>query len=299
LSLGCGAGDLERGAFGLGICESFDAYDIAPEAIRTARDQAFQAGYGDRVRYICADLNKIEFPKEQFDICFGASALHHTKELERLIDQIHHALRPNGYFVIIEYVGPSRFQWSDKVNMLINKLLSVLPESHRLSLRDGKTIKGSIRRSTVEEVAQVDPSEAIRSDEILDLVERRFEILYRAEFGGTLLQFALSDIVGNFVPSDPRDNAILDLALLFEETLIQEKIIPNDFIFMVARPRPVPSFRPLITLQRAAKWVLSVIPRSWNRAGSSKRAIDGEILLDLQPAGIPDARLIKEDGQDT
>ncbi len=235
LSLGCGWGILERTVLQLEICEYCDAYDIAPEAIATAQDEAEKAGLGQKVRYFCSDLNKITFEPNCFDICFAGAILHHVADLEHLLGQVKSALRTGGLFVIIEYVGPSRFNWSDKVELLMNRILSVLPQSYRLSLRDGTTVKGGITRPSSAEVIKVDPTEAIRSDEICDLLARNFEIIHRADFGGTLLHFMLADIVGNFEPGDAKDDALVDLMILLEQTLIDEKVIPSDFTFLVCK----------------------------------------------------------------
>ena len=75
----------------------------------------------------------------------------------------------------------------------MNQLLLALPETHRRSLRTGN-LKNEVVRPNEREVYRVDPSESIRSDEIMGLIDERFEIVYRADFGGTLLQFVLSDI---------------------------------------------------------------------------------------------------------
>jgi SAM-dependent methyltransferase len=235
LSLGCGWGILERTALQLEICEYCEAYDIAPEAVATAQDEAQKAGLGQRVRYFCSDLNKIKFEPNSFDICFAGAILHHVADLEHLLDQVKSSLREGGLFVIIEYVGPSRFNWSDKVELLMNQILSVLPQSYRVSLKDEKTIKGGIARPSSADVIRVDPTEAIRSDEICDLLGRNFEIIHQADFGGTLLQFTLADIVGNFEPGDARDDALLDMMILLEQTLIDEKVIPSDFTFVVCK----------------------------------------------------------------
>lgn len=235
LSLGCGWGILERAALELGICEYCDAYDLAPEAIATAQSEARKAGLEQRIRYFCADLNELTLEPDRFDICFAGAILHHVANLEHLFRQVKTSLRRGGLFVIIEYVGPSRFQWSDKVERLMNVMLAALPQSHRVSLQDGQTVKGEIRRPSVADVIKLDPTEAVRSDEIRNLVAENFEIVHQANFGGTLLQFTLADIVGNFQPDDPKDEALLDLMILFEETLIEEKVIPSDFAFTVCR----------------------------------------------------------------
>ena len=62
-------------------------------------------------------------------------------------------------------------------------------------------------------------------------------MLYRADFGGTLLQFVLADIAANFNEDDPKDVALLDLMSLLEEVLIAERVLPSDFAFFVLSPR--------------------------------------------------------------
>ena len=223
LSLGCGWGILERSALQLEICEYCDAYDIAPEAIATAQSEAQKAGLGQKLRYFCGNLNEITFEPNSFDICFAGAILHHVADLEHLLEQVKIGLRSGGLFVIIEYVGPARFNWSDKVERLMNQILSALPQSHRVSLKDERTVKSDIKRPSAADVIRVDPTEAIRSDEIRDLLNRNFEIVHQADFGGTLLQFTLADIAGNFEPGDPKDDALLELMILFEQTLIQAR----------------------------------------------------------------------------
>jgi hypothetical protein len=54
--------------------------------------------------------------------------------------------------------------------------------------------------------------------------------------GGNLAAVPAGDISGNFRPEDPNDRALLELLILFEETLIEEQIIPADFAMIVAKP---------------------------------------------------------------
>ena len=151
-----------------------------------------------------------------------------------MLDEIRRSLKNGGLFVVNEYVGPVRFQFPDERLPLMNSLLLALPESHRRNLRTGK-IKKEVVRPDEEGVRTVDPSESIRSDEILGAIEERFEIVYRADFGGTLLQFVLADIAGNFDPADERDVALIDLVSLYELTLIEQDVLPSDFTYLVAQ----------------------------------------------------------------
>ncbi len=236
LSLGCGYGVLEREAVKLGIAERFDAFDISPEAVDVAREEAEAQGLGDRIDYAAADLNTIELEPGRYGTVFAIQTLHHIEALEHLLDQIRSSLTKDGLFVINEYVGPARFQFPDDRLPLMNKLLATIPESYRRSLRDGY-LKDEVLRPNAKEVKRVDPSESIRSDEIMGLLEERFETVYKADFGGTLLQFVLSDIAGNFDPADPRDVALVDLICLYEETLIEHGVLPSDFTYVVAKAR--------------------------------------------------------------
>jgi SAM-dependent methyltransferase len=234
LSLGCGYGVLEREAVKLGIAERFDAFDISPEAVTVAREEAERQGLADRIDYAAADMNALELEPNRYGAVFAIQSLHHIQALEHLLDQIRASLARGGLFVVNEYVGPARFQFPDERLPLMNKLLAVIPETHRKSLRNGH-VKTDVQRPPEKDVRRVDPSESIRSDEIMGLIEERFEIVYKADFGGTLLQFVLSDIAGNFDPADPRDVALIDLICLYEETLIEHGVLPSDFTYVVAK----------------------------------------------------------------
>ncbi|MGD0279890.1 MAG: class I SAM-dependent methyltransferase, partial [Smithella sp.] len=210
--------------------------DISADAIDIAKQEAAKQGLTGRINYRQADINTLRLiDSPQYDICFADSSLHHINNLEYVINQVSTSLRPGGLFIVKDYTGPSRFQWSDKIEALINRTLAIIPDYQRVNLLDGKTIKGTVRRPSIEEVIAVDPSEAIRSNEIVDILKSRFEVLYETNFGGTILQFMLADIIGNFRPDDPNHNAMLEFMILFEEVLLEEKIIENWFSFLVLR----------------------------------------------------------------
>jgi SAM-dependent methyltransferase len=236
LSLGCGYGPVERDAIALGICRTFDGLDISEEALKVAARDAAEAGLADSIRYRPADLNTVELEPGAYDVAFAVQTLHHVDALEHLLDEVATSLRPGGLFVVSEYVGPARFQWLDKTQVVMNRILDLLPESFRVNPRSG-LVKEHIERAPAEEVARVDPSESIRSDEIPELLRSRFDVVYRADFGGTINQFLLADIAANFDADDPKDVAILDLISLLEELLVAERVLPSDFAYFVLSGR--------------------------------------------------------------
>jgi SAM-dependent methyltransferase len=236
LSLGCGHGWTERAAIRLGLCRTFDAVDISEEALAVARRQAEDEGMRGLVLYEQADLNSVALDPGVYDVIIAAQVLHHVNELEHLLGQVASSLRPGGLFVVNEYVGPARFQLLDKTLELMNRMLDLLPRELKVNPADD-AVRPPIERAAPEEIARFDPSESIRSDEIVELLESRFDVVYRADFGGTLLQFLLADIAANFRVDDAKDVALLDLMSLFEEVLIAERVLPSDFAFFVLRAR--------------------------------------------------------------
>jgi len=234
LSLGCGLGAVERKAIGAGLCRRLDGFDISREAVRGAAALA-REGECQGIHYFVADLNRFALVPDSCDIAFATMCLHHVSNLEGLCAEVARALKPGGLFVVDEYVGPSRFHFGERQISYINALLAALPG--RLRRGPAGTEKGLFHGLDPQEVAAKDPSEAVRSEEILPALEAHFDVLARADYGGTLLQFLLADIVGNFDPEREEDRTVMELLLLFEETLNEEGVLPSDFAVVVARKR--------------------------------------------------------------
>jgi SAM-dependent methyltransferase len=120
LDLGCGAGWLSlelarRGAHVTGV-------DISPSNLALARYMAetnarnfpylYQGFAGlpcrledfGSVEYLQADLNAVELPKGEFDAVVVWDSLHHVSELERLLEQVRAALKPEGILVGVDHV---------------------------------------------------------------------------------------------------------------------------------------------------------------------------------------------------
>ncbi len=236
LSLGCGNGILERHARALGAVQSFDAYDIAPGAIEEAKRLA-AAEAVDRINYQVRNLNDLKLPEYRYDVVFASSAVHHTKNLENLFEQVRRTLKPNGPFIMIEYVGPSQFQFTPKAVRIINDILRILPPQFRRRSTNPEEEKLEFRVSSIEYMNGTDPSEAIRSAEILPLLEKSFEIVEKKDFGGTINHMLLDDIIHNFDNGTPEGAGMLALLLYFEDLLIKEGVLDSDFCFVVAIPR--------------------------------------------------------------
>lgn len=143
-------------------------------------------------------------------------------------------MKRDAVLIINEYVGPRRFQYGDDVLDIVNRLLACLPAR----LRDGAVERQRYEckvRPTIEEMIASDPSEAVRSDDILPLVRERFAPIDERPLGGTILQHLLYDIVQNFDFGKPKERAMIEILCTFEAALIDAGVIPCDFTIAAAR----------------------------------------------------------------
>jgi SAM-dependent methyltransferase len=238
LSLGSGGGSLERGLCHLGFKGRIDAYDFSEGAVAHARRLAAEE-HLDNIAYFVGDLNKTEFPAETYDAVYSSGALHHIANLEHLLDQVKFALKEAGLLIINEYVGPFQLQWTAKQTKIIDDLLRLLPAKYTRRVSSPERLKDSFPGpSSIREMNANDPSESVRSDEIIPLIQARFSIKEHKNFGGTILHMLLQDIAGNFDPADSIDAGFLKLLIYVEKLLIEEKVLESDFAFVVAEKKP-------------------------------------------------------------
>jgi SAM-dependent methyltransferase len=233
LSLGCNYGLLERQIVEAGFCNSFDAYDVSEESIRIAKHDAERAGLN--IHYGVADVNNLELPREEYTLAVISMALHHFERLEFILDAIRDALVPGGFFVFNEYVGPTRFQWTDQQLALVNELRSCFPADLLVGINGGPA--SPVERPDIEKFAEAEPFEAIRSAEIMGLVEERFAIAAKRDYGGTILHMLFNEIIVNFDEERSEHRALINLACKLEEVLMRNGVIPSDFVVVVANPQ--------------------------------------------------------------
>ncbi|HVS02870.1 MAG TPA: class I SAM-dependent methyltransferase, partial [Thermoanaerobaculia bacterium] len=242
LVVGAGEGWLERSLARRPQIGRIDASDVSAGAVQQAAAAARRAGF-DNIHYRVLDLDRDPLPPARYDLVLAHAALHHVEQLEHCFAQLASTLRPGGLLVYNEYVGPDRFQFSEAQMAVINDVMVRLPPRLRRSAVLGEVLPHKTR-PTVAEMLAVDPSESVRSSELLPLTERHFTLLERIDYGGTLLQHLLYDIVQNFAADDPFDRATLELLCLLEESLIAGGALPADYAVVVAGKPPLPRWAP-------------------------------------------------------
>jgi SAM-dependent methyltransferase len=221
LVLGCGEGWLERAVAQWPFVAHIDAVDFAEEAVARAREAAKGI---DKIHYGVVDLNRDELPRDTYDVVVAHSVLHHVENLEHAYAQLERTLRAQGTLIVNEYVGPNRFQYSDDVLTIINTLLACIGQPPK-------------RRPSSEEMIANDPTEAVRSEELLAFTERTFEVMERKNIGGTILQHLLYETIAAFRFENPRERSILEMLCTIEAMLVDTGRVPCDYVILAARKR--------------------------------------------------------------
>jgi SAM-dependent methyltransferase len=225
LVLGCGVALSELFLLDIGFCSTAMAIDIVPAAIESNIASASQRGYGDKVIYKASNINTITLPENQFDLLFVSHSFHHFENLEHIMAEVRKALKPGALLIIDDYVGPSRFQFPDRQFAMMNDLLHMLP---------AEWLKPDIVRWPLSVFLEGDPSEAVRSEEIVPLLKDHFNITHYRPYGGSLLHMLLQDTVRNFSNTDPKDRAIMQLLIYIENLAIEAGMVDNSFALIVA-----------------------------------------------------------------
>jgi SAM-dependent methyltransferase len=219
LSVGCGTGPLERDLIRRGLCAHIDAFDGSPQSIEIAKNLAAADGVGDAISYFVGDFNEPQLPHRMYDIVFFHQSAHHVAKLEKLYGRILRRLKRDSLLYLDEYVGPSRSDWNDTLIQPHREFFARVPAEARLDPQLPLPIQPD------------DPSEAIRSSEIIPQLLIGFNVAARRDYGGTLLSVLFPSV--NWAKS-PRE--LIGNMIAWEKELLAQGH-PSYHAVIVATPK--------------------------------------------------------------
>jgi SAM-dependent methyltransferase len=237
LSVGCGEGARELRWARTGRFRSVLGIDLSPYAIDSARRAASAASLADVVRFEVGDLaDPTVAGREPFDVIIGEHSIHHLSPLREVLQSLRQRLVPGGLVLIDEFVGPSKFQWTQAQLDWINRLLPQLPE--RLRRRQDGSLKHREYRPSRLYMRLNDPSEAVESAAIVPLLDELFERVELRPYGGAILHMLLSKIGHHFQDDDAEAMHWLQQLATIEDECMARGELPSDFVVGVWRRRP-------------------------------------------------------------
>ncbi|MCK9408940.1 MAG: class I SAM-dependent methyltransferase [Bacteriovoracaceae bacterium] len=231
ISLGCGSGDKEIEWVNQCKNLTLTGIDLSESRIRQAIKNSVLQSVNDRLKFQTGNVNDLRLPVRSLDLVIADGALHHFHHLDSLLPKIHLWLKNDGIFIINEYVGPSRFQWTDEQLRVINGLLKTMPERFRLD-SDGYR-KTKVYRPGRLSMMISDPSEAVESERIEPLLKQYFTVSEVKPYGGMILQNLLKGIAHHFIEGDTEAFLLLQSWCVIEDEYLRNGELRSDFMFFV------------------------------------------------------------------
>ncbi|NDV22862.1 class I SAM-dependent methyltransferase [Desulfovibrio sp. JC022] len=212
LSLGCGGAHKELEFVKQGLVQHFYLYELSRKNCELAKQRFESAGCGDRVTIINKDF--FETQPRKFDLIHWDNSLHHMFNARDAIAQTFDCLRPGGVFYMNDFVGSSRFQWSEAELEQINFFRKNLPDEIFINPLGGKFPRRA-ERPSLKQIIAADPSEAADSASIIPALEELLPSPKIIPTGGTIYHTALNDILVNI----DEDSPLLTQALKIDEAI--------------------------------------------------------------------------------
>ncbi len=236
LALGVGMAFTEEHLLRNDYAQHIVAYEMSATAVERAKQRLSEAGLGDRIEMRAADVLEDNLPDASFDAVFVQAAIHHFYRIDDMFELMHRVLRPGGLLVYDEYVGPDLHVWDKEVIDLLDELNACLAPQYRWDWHVQAERREGPKPSK-EWMLQHDPSEGVHASRILPLTYQWFDVIDRADYGGTILRPFFSGILRNFDWADPKDQTVARLIVLIERLLTRHSVIPHYQTSIVARRR--------------------------------------------------------------
>lgn len=235
VSVGCGNGAKEMAMIEAGIVGAFTLYELSPVRVEQGRALAESRGLGDRITFHIADAFTADIPKGSVDFVHWNNSLHHMMDTPAAVAWSWNILRKGGMFYMDDFIGPTRFQWSDKALELCTAVRASLPAKYLANPRrpDGRE-PVQVRRPDPVAFARQDPSEAADSDRIMPAVGEFFPKAWVMRTGGVIYNCALGRCMQNFDPGNPDDTALLDGLLVVDDVALEIPGIESHYAVALA-----------------------------------------------------------------
>lgn len=224
VSVGCGNSGKEISCIIQGLVDTFVLFELSPVCIKQGKELARKVGVEDKVHFVLGDAFETVIGEECFDLVYWNNSLHHMLDVEKAVRWSYHVLKKGGLFFMDDFVGPNRFQWSEKMLTIASRVRSSLPEKYLVMPGMSRNADLSkpmqlfpkvLKRPNVQDIISDDPSEAADSEQIIPSVKRCFPNAEITLTGGVVYHLALSDILQNF--DEVEDKFILDILMIIDD----------------------------------------------------------------------------------
>jgi hypothetical protein len=173
------------------------------------------------------NVNTAQFPPGPFDLVVNFSAAHHIVMIDRVFRSICELLPEDGCFLSFDYIGPHRNQYSSMAWERAWELNNQLPPH----------VRQSMEYPNVPIMVQIDPTEAVHSELIVDTLHRYFHVDRFVPLGGAIAYPLLTHNDRLFECEDKAEQAaVVDTVLQADADFLSEYPDSTLFAYIVATP---------------------------------------------------------------
>ncbi len=250
LAIGSGMAFIEEHLVANGFAQHLLAYEMSHTAVEAAKQRVMDKPYADRLELRAGDVLHENLPTGAFDVVFVQAAIHHFDRINDMFALMHRVLRPGGLLIYDEYIGPDHHMYEPELLAIMDRIDECLAPQYRWD-HLAKQRRRHVPYPNLEWMLQHDPSEGVHASRILPLTYQWFDVVHRADFGGSIMRPFFTGILPNFNWDDPKDQTIARLVILTEQLLTERGVIPHYNTSIVARRRDMP--RPPLTAEEATR----------------------------------------------
>ncbi len=250
LAIGSGMAFTEEYLVQNGFAQHVLAYEMSRTAIESAKQRVAGKPYADRLELRSGDVLHENLPDSAFDVVFVQAAIHHFDRIDDMFALMHRVLKPGGRLIYDEYVGPDHHMYEPEVMAAMNRLDACLAPRYKWD-HLAQHQRQHVPIPSLEWMLQHDPSEGVHASRILPLTYQWFDVVHRADYGGSIVRPFFTGILPNFDWDDPKDQSVARMIILAEQMLTESGVIPHYNTSVVARRRDTP--RAPLTAAEAAR----------------------------------------------
>lgn len=235
LTMGCGDMDGEYRLFKNHKVGKIDAFDIS----EGQRKKFFDRVYDDSIEidYQIVDCNKLKLEENKYDFIFIQQSYHHLENVSGVAKELNKALKPDGIFLLIDYIGTPFLQRSEKQRAFARTIWKHIPK--RLRKHPSGKYMDYIY---IPDKNHLSPYEAICSDKILNAVKKNFIIEESFYYGGII--FPLFQGFSQNYKEEEIDQFIIKSMWDLDQELIKSNAVEPNYIRAILKKKPKAKRKP-------------------------------------------------------
>ena len=262
--LGCGDGRIERHLVDAGLVASAVGVD-ADEAVL---EQARAAVAGRSISYLAMDFND-ELPDGPFDLVVNHAAAHHVTYVDRVFRGMCERLEHDGWLVAYDYVGPHRNQVPAAPWFRSVEVNAQLPDDLQKDML--------FAYPHLPTMIAVDPTEAVHSELVPDVMRRYFDVVDDIGLGGTVAYQLLTHNEALHTADPEVRDAATAIVLAADDEYLRAHPESTFFSYVTARP----NHASLDDTEQLARWTAEEDARERDAAANGGEYYEHELLAEL------------------